>query len=329
MKMFPAPTQKIDVRLWVERVDHESLFEDSLLSIKSLIEQGFAFHEVSLSLPTIKLRNFEALFLSPTLAEILESEQLMNFTIKVDAKNLSDDQLSVVLKCSHYLLEKSSEISVVVETLVDLNDLQSEVFLKKLAPLFTLQKEFRSSGLAIYFVISDHQQQLLGQNIESTLHCLQDKVDGFFEISVRYIDDLRSQKLVDQLERWKSFFKASHNQIKLKDLSLTMAEKNKHALGRLALLISGNKVYHLPTIYNLIPHGFAGLEIKDTRTGTLMSSRDELVTGQLLYANQTEQCSQCNNLIACTGNYVLKVMEDQNIKECVFPLELLKELEIF
>lgn len=337
MKLL-APSQKMDLRLCIDR-DQKSSDTDTydktsqtLQALHSMIEHDFAFHEVAFTYNTLQQKDLmERLLKNETLLRLIEDKKLSNLTFKIDLQILEGFDASSVIPLLKGLLQEHYELGLIIELTVNLNQISSDkkLFFKTIKPFFELNKIKGESELNIYFIIPREQGEYFYTNHSEILATLENNLEDLFDIAIDYLDNQAIDNLDRQLESWKQFFENSTQNLDIKNLTLPFAEKNKHDLGRIALLIQGDNLYHMPKLYRLIPHGYDFLEIQEIEEKGITGKRDELLTKQLLYAGSTHSCAQCNNLISCVGNYVLSLMEDQQLKDCVFPLELVKKLEIF
>jgi hypothetical protein len=337
MKLL-APSQKMDLRLCIDRDQSSSdpgtydKTSQTLRALHSMIEHDYAFHEVAFTHNTLKQKDLtEKLLKHDTLLKLVKDKKLSNLTFKLDLQTLETFEPSFIIPLLKQLLREHYELGFIIELKINLNHLftDQELFFKIIKPFFELQEVKAESELNVYFIIPRKQGELFYTKHSEILATLEENLKGLFDIAIDYLDNPALENLDSQLESWKEFFSNSTQNLDIQNLTLPFAEKNKHDLGRIALLIQGDHLYHMPKLYRLIPQGYDFLKVQKIEEKGITEMRDELLTRQLLYAGSTHSCAQCNNLISCSGNYVQALMEAQQLKDCVFPLDLVKKLEIF
>lgn len=80
------------------------------------------------------------------------------------------------------------------------------------------------------------------------------------------------------------------------------------------------RFFWTPFIYDIALIGTEQFQVKDESSiDSWINAKQDNFMNQLMYSNQTQNCSGCPNMMTCIDKGVLSYMEHHSITECVFP----------
>lgn len=119
---------------------------------------------------------------------------------------------------------------------------------------------------------------------------------------------------------WRDILEEGITANNIRDIHLTAVDKYHNSLNLLGVHYKKDDAFIIPFIYENIFLEHNDLKIQEFKNPENISSAfASLVSDAFKYANQTNECSECEYLATCAGRHVQNVMKVMGEKDCLFP----------
>lgn len=174
------------------------------------------------------------------------------------------------------------------------------------------------------FVVNVHHDQDFIDNFDRLTQIARDDFDTVIEFLPSFFRTGKNHLIADHLETWKQFLQNTINDDNYMNAMLTIADKHHNSFNTLVLNYRKNELYISPFIYEQIVHSHPKLKVEPlTATAAVERYQDSLGEQYLYAATKTKECGTCPYLNTCVGRNVISFMEMNNLKNCIYPKDVL------
>lgn len=172
------------------------------------------------------------------------------------------------------------------------------------------------------FVVNVHHDEEMIINYDEITSIVRDKFDTVIEFLPSFFRTGNDNLITAHLDTWKEFLQSTITPENYKEIMLTIADPYHNASNTIVVNYKKNKVYISPFIYEQILFEYSAMET-GTTAKAIMESVQELTKQQFAYVTKTTECGTCPYLTTCVGRNVLNFMEAKELKDCIYPKEIL------
>ncbi len=153
-----------------------------------------------------------------------------------------------------------------------------------------------------------------------------------FEFNPSFMRSKNPEVLAETLKRWNEMLRSNSKAVKEnneEEYLFTMRNRNHGSFSEITYNFKNGFFYTCPFIYENVFDKSDSFKINPTRQDGFYELNDFLVhrhktdRDQFTYSNKTEECSNCVNLTSCVGKQILHYMENNNIKSCLLPKDVM------
>ena len=173
------------------------------------------------------------------------------------------------------------------------------------------------------FVVNVHHDPEMFKHFDELTTIAKEQFNTVIEFLPSFFRTGSDRYIKEHLEIWRSFLREVVTEDNYRDIMLTIADKQHNAMNTIVVNYAKGKVGISPFIYEQIVFDYPELEVFDPSAEAVLTKVSELLADQFAYAPQTTECSGCQYLPTCVGRNVLSFMELKEIKDCIYPKEIL------
>ncbi len=173
-----------------------------------------------------------------------------------------------------------------------------------------------------FYLINMHKDILLRHRYIDLMGVVAKKFETIMEFSPGFFRLQNRQFSAKILKSWKDFLQALMEREDYEGMCFADWDKEHNTANTIFLNFTGGQVYFSPFVYEQIVDTSELLRVKELNGDSILGQHQELLKLGFEYARQTDQCAECEHLVACVGRNVLNMMQLQGARECWFPHQL-------
>ena len=301
---------------------------DSALSlVRSMDEKGLRFREVILS-PTdmFSAINVMDVLTDPTFHEILRVHPKTRITTTAMFEDLNWDNFIAVFEA----LDNPDwyKPDMIMEFLVPLNPAKvlsrDPDYHKQFKRVLDFFKYETPKEIDWSFVVNVHHDPELIKHFDELTQIVRDEFNTIIEFLPSFFRSGNDTRVLSYLNIWREFISETVTEDNFRDIMLTIADHNHNGFNTIVVNYKKGNLYISPFIYEQILSEYPELKVDGLTADDVIAKSQELIGQQFAYVSETTECSDCEYLAACVGRNVLSFMEIKDVKDCIYPKDVLK-----
>jgi hypothetical protein len=304
--------------------------ETALNLAQQMNERGLRFREVILS-PTdiFSATNSEEILSDPLFHELMRVHPKTRITTTAMFENLDWERFERIFA----ILDNPEffKPDMILEFLVPINInkvlLRDPEYVSQFKRVLDYFENETPKEVDWSFVVNVHYDPVLLNTYDKLTEIVKEEYNTIIEFLPSFFRSKNDTLLTNMLDTWKEFVTKVVTTDTLQDITLTIADKNHNGFNTIVTNYKKGSLYISPFVYEQILFEYPEMKVDGFTAEDVLNKNQELIAKQFNYATETTECSGCAYAATCVGRNVLSLMEVKDIKDCVFPKDVLDMFE--
>lgn len=188
--------------------------------------------------------------------------------------------------------------------------------------VFDFFKNDTNKNVSYVFANNIHNNKWLKKDgiYEYCSNFVEENFDTVLDHNPSFFRSSSQEQIKKSIAAWKEILEQNIKHENLSNIHIPSASEYHNSLNTLGIHFKQDKAYIIPFIYEYIFMEDDSLRIHDFKNFENISNKySSLLSEAFSYAGKSNDCSDCNYLMSCSGRNVQNVMKIMNTKDCIFP----------